>query len=861
VARATAVSPAFRSGATRDGGGGGGLGGGGVGARSEDQLVAEEACEPTPSPVRVVVRLRPPLSVEELAEACPAFVVDSCGQGVESFDLERKFLFDLAFRPDATQEEVYENVGIPVVDDVLKGYHGTVLAYGQTGGGKTYCMFGPQDMFGLPDLQRRQASPLGRLHADSGRPLHGRAAENLGKHPKDLHGLVPRSARRLFERMGDTSAEFEVECSFLEVYCEQISDLLRTKGRKQILQVRESPSQGIYIDGLSRKPVRSTSDVVQVLRTGLRMRTAAVTRLNQHSSRSHAVFVLDVHQHSTEGVSRHGKLTFVDLAGSEKLSKSGSAGEHLEEAKKINLSLSALGHVIDALAESRPHVPYRDSQLTRILEDSLGGNCLTTLLVACSPSTLHSSETLSSLRFAARAKKVLNSARQNVTGMPDRQLLQRITRLRAKLANACQELDRRRSGGPQDPRGAPLAPARTGSRTVLCSWAEDMSDQEADKFSDEQSSSAPSRKEFFSSDDLGSSRHTLTSSNSTPQLGALTMSMLSSPTRTSYAASREDRSSSSCEHIESALRSRSPSTLNSTTASTVSLPPETLSQGSTSFSRQTSPGAGSAPFYVPHAASPRTASPRASEHGGGTPAGGDAGCSGRGGSRWAVEATALSGQEAAQAAAQSALASATSPRRLSFPEDQTVSEAKEIDRTGEVKELQWALQLERLRCATLRIDCQRHMEESQGLWRQLEDIEREVDVEKQNVATVPVIVVPAYSYVPACRTIAASSPCRRQVSVTTTISNAVERSPAERHAALSPVSHQRQVRVRSVVRTPTAKGSTSPREHYSVVSGKGSPGKAGPSAAPFLDAHRGACTSTPRAAVVSSSGTLSRASF
>merc|ERR1719506_1535521 len=135
-----------------------------------------------------------------------------------------------------------------------------------------------------------------------------------------------------------------------------------------------------------------------------------------------------------EGMTKNGKLTLVDLAGSEKVHKSCSEGAMLEQAKKINSSLSALGHVIDALADRRPHVPYRDSRLTRILEDSLGGNCRTTLLVACSPSRTHFSETLSSLRFAARAKKVFNCARINVTYACDRQLLNRIAQLRRELA-------------------------------------------------------------------------------------------------------------------------------------------------------------------------------------------------------------------------------------------------------------------------------------------------------------------------------------------------------------------------------------------------------------------------------------------
>merc|ERR550537_33871 len=146
------------------------------------------------------------------------------------------------------------------------------------------------------------------------------------------------------------------------------------------------------------------ADILDVLRAGDRVRAAARTRLNQRSSRSHAIFMLHCEQKVPDGSEKLGKLHLVDLAGSEKVWKSGSVGDTLEEAKKINWSLSALGNVIDALTEKRPHVPYRDSRLTRILQETLGGNCKTALVVTCSASMLHCEETISSLRFATRAK-------------------------------------------------------------------------------------------------------------------------------------------------------------------------------------------------------------------------------------------------------------------------------------------------------------------------------------------------------------------------------------------------------------------------------------------------------------------------
>lgn len=408
--------------------------------------VRVERAEPLASPVRVTVRFRPAVSLEE-QETSLAFTVDTNSRGgVLSMDMQHHFQFDRAFDEHATQEDVYDDIGRPTVDDVLEGYHGTILAYGQTGSGKTYCMFGPQ-----------------------------------GPHPPELMGVVQRATRQMFDYIsnrGNDGAELSVECSFFEVYCEQVRDLLRIKA--QNLQLKEIPQKGFCVEGLSHKNVSSANEVLQALRTGLRARAAANTKLNQYSSRSHAVFVLSVNERTSNGSNKHRKLTLVDLAGSEKVHKSGSAGENLEEAKKINSSLSALGHVIDALAERRPHVPYRDSRLTRLLEDSLGGNCRTTLLVACAPSSAHSAETLSSLRFAARAKKVCNNARVNISsgaaGADKQHLQQYIAHLRRELACAHRELERRVSHLPASESHSVPVPPRSPymkPRTLLRSWTED----------------------------------------------------------------------------------------------------------------------------------------------------------------------------------------------------------------------------------------------------------------------------------------------------------------------------------------------------------------------------------------------------
>jgi len=214
--------------------------------------VRVERAEPLASPVRVTVRFRPAVSLEE-QETSLAFTVDTNSRGgVLSMDMQHHFQFDRAFDEHATQEDVYDDIGRPTVDDVLEGYHGTILAYGQTGSGKTYCMFGPQ-----------------------------------GPHPPELMGVVQRATRQMFDYIsnrGNDGAELSVECSFFEVYCEQVRDLLRIKA--QNLQLKEIPQKGFCVEGLSHKNVSSANEVLQALRTGLRARAAANTKLNQYSSRS-----------------------------------------------------------------------------------------------------------------------------------------------------------------------------------------------------------------------------------------------------------------------------------------------------------------------------------------------------------------------------------------------------------------------------------------------------------------------------------------------------------------------------------------------------------------------------------------------
>ena len=231
---------------------------------------------------------------------------------------------------------------------------------------------------------------------------------------ESLAGIVPRACRFIFEHVARNPdhCEFKVTCSFLEIYKEVIKDLLNPKGVN--LKVRETPTRGVWVEGLSESEVSSHMEVLRLLHQGEEHRAVASTNMNSVSSRSHSLFILTVSQKTRDGATKTGKLNLADLAGSEKVGKTGASGDTLEEAKKINQSLSALGNCIMALTKkNKPHVPYRDSKLTFILRESLGGNTKTTLLIACSPHSFNLEETVSTLRFGQRAKAIKNKVKIN----------------------------------------------------------------------------------------------------------------------------------------------------------------------------------------------------------------------------------------------------------------------------------------------------------------------------------------------------------------------------------------------------------------------------------------------------------------
>lgn len=237
---------------------------------------------------------------------------------------------------------------------------------------------------------------------------------------ENSRGIIPRIVEQMFASIlrSPGNIEYTVRVSYMEIYMEKIRDLLVPQNDN--LPVHEEKSRGVYVKGLLEIYVSSVQEVYEVMRRGGAARATAATNMNQESSRSHSIFVITITQKNVEtGSAKSGQLFLVDLAGSEKVGKTGASGQTLEEAKKINKSLSALGMVINSLTDGKStHIPYRDSKLTRILQESLGGNSRTTLIINCSPSSYNDAETLSTLRFGVRAKAIKNKAKINAELSP-----------------------------------------------------------------------------------------------------------------------------------------------------------------------------------------------------------------------------------------------------------------------------------------------------------------------------------------------------------------------------------------------------------------------------------------------------------
>lgn len=332
-------------------------------ARDKQSEKMERAASSPGSSISVIARFRPLVSIEqESAESVRFISPNTCEILGESG--AQPFSFDHIFGPDSTQKELFDTAVKNIVDGVLQGFNGAVLAYGQTGAGKSHTMMG-----------------------------------GVGQ----SRGATPRMLEYLFQSARDC----EITVSYLEIYKEKIRDLLEPSSVD--LKLCDKPGGGFAVRGLRQVTVSTAAEVFEVMKEGSANRSVAATNMNQNSSRSHSIFSVEIHRFGFRS-----RLFLVDLAGSEKAAKTGARGLVLEEAAMINKSLSTLGMVVNALASKSVHVPYRDSKLTRILQDSLGGNSRTSLILCCSPSELHVSETIGSLRFGLRASTVRQHPRSNM---------------------------------------------------------------------------------------------------------------------------------------------------------------------------------------------------------------------------------------------------------------------------------------------------------------------------------------------------------------------------------------------------------------------------------------------------------------
>ncbi|TDH68423.1 hypothetical protein CCR75_007864 [Bremia lactucae] len=337
----------------------------------------------------------------------------------------KTFTFDRVFDENSNQNDVFEVVGAPITRACLEGYNGTIFAYGQTGSGKTFSMQGPDDFIDTN--------------------AHCLTQEQLA-----LRGLVPRVFDYLFDNVmaNDTrkSVQHTFACSFLEIYNERVYDLLDRGSAKDAagLQLRENGRKGVHVEGLIESIVTSSAKAAELMTIGAQNRRVGQTSMNRESSRSHSVFILQLQSKETtaEGTkTRTSRLNLVDLAGSERQRSTDAVGERLKEAGSINKSLSALGNVILGLSEQsvgkHRHVHYRDSKLTFLLKDSLGGNSKTFMIATISPAEDSAFETLSTLKFAQRAKLIQNSAIVNEIATGSVPILQEeIERLRRHLQQA-----------------------------------------------------------------------------------------------------------------------------------------------------------------------------------------------------------------------------------------------------------------------------------------------------------------------------------------------------------------------------------------------------------------------------------------
>ncbi|XP_063493005.1 kinesin-like protein KIF27 isoform X3 [Symphalangus syndactylus] len=351
-------------------------------------------------PVKVAVRIRPLLCKEVLHnhQVCVR-VIPNSQQVIIGRD--RVFTFDFVFGKNSTQDEVYNTCIKPLVLSLIEGYNATVFAYGQTGSGKTYTIGG------------------------------GHIASVV----EGQKGIIPRAIQEIFQSISEhPSIDFNVKVSYIEVYKEDLRDLLELETSMKDLHIREDEKGNTVIVGAKECHVESADEVMSLLEMGNAARHTGTTQMNEHSSRSHAIFTISICQvHKNMEAAEDGswysprhivsKFHFVDLAGSERVTKTGNTGERFKESIQINSGLLALGNVISALGDPRrksSHIPYRDAKITRLLKDSLGGSAKTVMITCVSPSSSNFDESLNSLKYANRARNIRNKPTVNFSPVSDR---------------------------------------------------------------------------------------------------------------------------------------------------------------------------------------------------------------------------------------------------------------------------------------------------------------------------------------------------------------------------------------------------------------------------------------------------------
>ncbi|XP_061496306.1 kinesin-like protein KIF21A isoform X4 [Rhineura floridana] len=399
------------------------------------------------SAVRVAVRIRPQLAKEKI-EGCHICTSVTPGEPQVFLGKDKAFTFDYVFDIESQQEEIYVQCIEKLIEGCFEGYNATVFAYGQTGAGKTYTMGTGFDV----NIMEEEHGIISRAVKHLYRCIEGK------KHAAIKQGLPP--------------PEFKVNAQFLELYNEEVLDLFDTtrdidsKNKKSNIKIHEDSAGGIYTVGVTTRTVNAEAEMMQCLKLGALSRTTASTQMNVQSSRSHAIFTIHLCQtrvcspidadntadnrilsessQLNEFETLTAKFHFVDLAGSERLKRTGATGERAKEGISINCGLLALGNVISALGDKSKkvtHVPYRDSKLTRLLQDSLGGNSQTVMIACVSPSDRDFMETLNTLKYANRARNIKNKVMVN----QDR-ASQQISSLRSEITRLQMELMEYKSG-------------------------------------------------------------------------------------------------------------------------------------------------------------------------------------------------------------------------------------------------------------------------------------------------------------------------------------------------------------------------------------------------------------------------------